>query len=149
MIVGLTGSICSGKETMADYLVNTYNFKKVNILELFRKHIIENDLKDDKKNLTLMNSKSEVKQHFEQSPRNEAQVAVGFKRTFSQYTDQSSGPGEAERKQSDPRKATKPNDDSPAKYFASQSETDSALVMKKLKRVPSMGSMDDGNSVLS
>ena len=36
MIVGLTGSICSGKETMADYLVKHYNFKKIDILELFR-----------------------------------------------------------------------------------------------------------------
>jgi dephospho-CoA kinase len=36
MIVGLTGGICSGKETMAQYLVDEYGFQKVNILELFR-----------------------------------------------------------------------------------------------------------------
>ena len=36
MIVGLTGSICSGKETLAMYLVENYGFQAVNILELFR-----------------------------------------------------------------------------------------------------------------
>jgi dephospho-CoA kinase len=41
MIVGLTGSICSGKETMAKYLVENYNFKAINILELFREKITE------------------------------------------------------------------------------------------------------------
>ena len=39
MIVGLTGSICSGKETMARYLVEKHGFQAVNILDLFREHI--------------------------------------------------------------------------------------------------------------
>ena len=83
MIVGLTGSICSGKETMADYLVNTYNFKKVNILELFRKHIIENDEKVDIDSVALMKSKSEAKQQEEAGPADECKVVVGIKRSFS------------------------------------------------------------------
>ena len=41
MIVGLTGSICSGKESMADYLVTHHNFEKVNILDIFRKKVAE------------------------------------------------------------------------------------------------------------
>ena len=48
MIVGLTGSICSGKETMARYLVEKHGFKAVNILDLFRKHVAEqNNFKKD------------------------------------------------------------------------------------------------------
>ena len=41
MIGGLTGSICSGKETMARYLVENHGFKAVNILDLSRKHMAE------------------------------------------------------------------------------------------------------------
>lgn len=41
MIVGLTGSICSGKETLAKYLVEVYGFEEVNILDLFKKRIDE------------------------------------------------------------------------------------------------------------
>ena len=36
MIVGLTGPICSGKETLANFLVEKYGFEAINILELFR-----------------------------------------------------------------------------------------------------------------
>ena len=43
MIVGLTGPICSGKETLAQYLVKTYQFEAINILELFRDKIYELD----------------------------------------------------------------------------------------------------------
>lgn len=41
MIVGLTGSICSGKETLAQYLVQQYGFEAINILDLFRQEIAE------------------------------------------------------------------------------------------------------------
>ena len=41
MIVGLTGSICSGKETLAKYLVEQYGFEAINILDLFRQQIAE------------------------------------------------------------------------------------------------------------
>ena len=55
MIVGLTGSICSGKEAMADYLVEKYGFKKINILELFKKHIAEKGIpKDEEEDVKLM-----------------------------------------------------------------------------------------------
>jgi len=39
MIVGLTGSICSGKETLARYLVENYNFQAINIMDLFREYV--------------------------------------------------------------------------------------------------------------
>ena len=39
MIVGLTGPICSGKETLAKYLVEQYGFEAINILDLFRQEI--------------------------------------------------------------------------------------------------------------
>ena len=39
MIVGLIGSICSGKETLAKYLVDMYGFEAINILDLFRERI--------------------------------------------------------------------------------------------------------------
>ena len=41
MIVGLTGSICSGKETLAQYLVEAYDFEAINILDLFKQKILE------------------------------------------------------------------------------------------------------------
>lgn len=149
MIVGLTGSICSGKETMADYLVKTYNFKKVNILELFRKHILEKELKTSKKeSAPLTKSKSEVK-HTEAGPA-EIQAAIGIKRSFKDYSEQNGSGDKEERFVSDPgpRKALKA--DSPLKHFATQSESDSQAerVLGRLNRVPSMTSMD-GNGVLS
>ena len=46
MIVGLTGSICSGKETLAMFLVENYGFEAINILELFKKAIADQIEKD-------------------------------------------------------------------------------------------------------
>jgi dephospho-CoA kinase len=36
MIIGITGAICSGKRAFAEYLVQTYGFEFVDLLELFR-----------------------------------------------------------------------------------------------------------------
>lgn len=36
MIVGITGTICSGKAALARYLVETYGFEAVNILDIFK-----------------------------------------------------------------------------------------------------------------
>ena len=36
MIIGITGAICSGKRAFAEYLVKTYGFEFVDLLELFR-----------------------------------------------------------------------------------------------------------------
>jgi dephospho-CoA kinase len=49
MIVGLIGSICSGKETLAKYLVEEYGFEAINILDLFRERIAE-EMKKQTKN---------------------------------------------------------------------------------------------------
>jgi len=36
MIIGITGALCSGKQTLVKYLVQTYNFEAVNLLEIFK-----------------------------------------------------------------------------------------------------------------
>ena len=36
MIVGITGAICAGKASLVRYLVETYAFEAVNILEIFK-----------------------------------------------------------------------------------------------------------------
>jgi len=36
MIIGITGAICAGKRAFAEYLVQTYGFEFVDLLELFR-----------------------------------------------------------------------------------------------------------------
>ena len=53
MIVGLTGSICSGKETLAKYLVEVYGFEAVNILDLFKQRITELQKENKGKKLSL------------------------------------------------------------------------------------------------
>lgn len=39
MIIGIAGTICSGKETFAEYLVKEYSFEAVNIIEIFRQKL--------------------------------------------------------------------------------------------------------------
>lgn len=41
MIIGITGAICSGKKSFADYLVEMYGFDKVDLLELFKMKLKE------------------------------------------------------------------------------------------------------------
>jgi dephospho-CoA kinase len=41
MIVGITGAICAGKRALAKYLVETYGFESVNLLEVFRSKLNE------------------------------------------------------------------------------------------------------------
>ncbi len=36
MIVGITGALCAGKQTLVKFLVQTYNFEAVNLLEIFK-----------------------------------------------------------------------------------------------------------------
>ena len=36
MIVGITGAICAGKTSLVMYLIQTYGFEAVNILDIFR-----------------------------------------------------------------------------------------------------------------
>ena len=78
MIVGLTGSICSGKETLAQYLVEAYDFEAINILDLFKQKILEiqqaghKDLSlnisiDKRSHSQIANDKSPLK-HFEEKP---------------------------------------------------------------------------------
>ena len=39
MIIGITGSLCSGKTELAKYLVQTYDFEAVNLLDVFKKRL--------------------------------------------------------------------------------------------------------------
>jgi dephospho-CoA kinase len=39
MIVGITGPVCSGKEALVMYLVQTYGFEAVNLQNLFKKKL--------------------------------------------------------------------------------------------------------------
>jgi len=39
MIIGITGAICAGKRAFAEYLVKTYSFEFVDLLELFRREL--------------------------------------------------------------------------------------------------------------
>ena len=41
MIVGLTGAICAGKTALAMYLVTTYGFEAINLIEIFRFKLIQ------------------------------------------------------------------------------------------------------------
>lgn len=41
MIVGITGAICAGKTALVMYLVQTYGFEAVNLLEIFRSKLIQ------------------------------------------------------------------------------------------------------------
>ena len=36
MIIGLTGAICAGKTELAKYLMQTYGFEAINLLEMFK-----------------------------------------------------------------------------------------------------------------
>ena len=46
MIVGLIGATCSGKATLAQFLVEKYGFEAVDILELFRQKLAEIEVKN-------------------------------------------------------------------------------------------------------
>jgi len=39
--VGIVGTICSGKQELAKYLVKTYDFEAVNILDIFKQRLRE------------------------------------------------------------------------------------------------------------
>jgi len=68
MIVGLTGSICSGKETLAKYLVEVCGFEQINILDLFKQKIMEIQ-KAGHKDITLnIELRSRSNSYLEKSP---------------------------------------------------------------------------------
>lgn len=41
MIIGILGTICAGKKTLIEYLVETYGFEAVNLQTIFKK-MLEN-----------------------------------------------------------------------------------------------------------
>ena len=51
MIIGLTGAICAGKSEFAKYLLQTYGFEAVNLIELFKLHLQEMQAKEKEKEL--------------------------------------------------------------------------------------------------
>ena len=64
MIVGLVGPICSGKGSLAQYLVDKYGFEAINILDIFRQRITEIENQRKKNSETKSNEKSE--EHIEE-----------------------------------------------------------------------------------
>lgn len=52
MIVGIIGAICAGKETLVQYMVQTYGFEAVNLLVIF-KNRLKIKLKELKKQKAL------------------------------------------------------------------------------------------------
>lgn len=46
MIIGLTGSVCSGKRSLARYLRKVYGFKVINLLKLFQKQVSQSTSKN-------------------------------------------------------------------------------------------------------
>jgi dephospho-CoA kinase len=45
MIIGITGSLCSGKSELANYLCQTYDFEAVNLLDVFKKRLSLKEVK--------------------------------------------------------------------------------------------------------
>ncbi|WP_413854178.1 AAA family ATPase [Candidatus Ruminimicrobium bovinum] len=51
MIIGLTGSYCSGKDTVADYIVNKYNFKHFSLSDEIRLLMKQANIEPTRENL--------------------------------------------------------------------------------------------------
>ena len=68
MIVGLTGQICSGKETLAEYLVQAYGFQAINILELFRQRIAQSYQDSNRQDAQEEHAEPELKMRKQPSP---------------------------------------------------------------------------------
>ncbi len=41
MIIGITGAICAGKRAFAEFLAKKYDWELVDILELFKEHLMK------------------------------------------------------------------------------------------------------------
>ena len=39
MIIGITGAICAGKAELVRFLIKTYSFEAVNILDIFKQKL--------------------------------------------------------------------------------------------------------------
>ena len=62
MIIGLCGKIGSGKDTIADYLVSKYNFKKVVMSDIIKEEMEKNKLEINRE--TMQNFSNEMKQRY-------------------------------------------------------------------------------------
>lgn len=54
MIIGITGTIRSGKDTFADYLVSKYGFVKLNMSDVLRDELKRNGKEASKENMSLL-----------------------------------------------------------------------------------------------
>ena len=57
MIIGITGSICSGKKAFAEYLKNKHDFKIINLVELFKAFLKHKGLLNSKESSPLRSSR--------------------------------------------------------------------------------------------
>ena len=58
MIVGITGAICSGKSAFALYLAQTHGFEAINVMEMFKLHLIKQRKEARKKRDARMNKRA-------------------------------------------------------------------------------------------
>ncbi|MDR2191713.1 MAG: AAA family ATPase [Endomicrobium sp.] len=56
MIIGLTGSYCSGKDTVADYIVNSQGFGHFSLSDIIRDAMKENGIEPTRENLIVFGS---------------------------------------------------------------------------------------------
>ncbi|MDR3256448.1 MAG: AAA family ATPase [Endomicrobium sp.] len=57
MIIGLTGSYCSGKDTVADYIVKKHNYKHYSLSDVIREIMKEKDIEPTRENLIAFGTK--------------------------------------------------------------------------------------------
>ena len=62
MIIGICGKIGSGKDTVADYLVSKYGFKKVVMSDIIKEEMKKNNLNIDRE--TMQNFSKEMKEKY-------------------------------------------------------------------------------------
>ena len=61
MIIGLTGSYCSGKDTVADYLVNKKGFSHISLSDIIRQELQKAGIEPTRENLINNGKESDRK----------------------------------------------------------------------------------------
>jgi dephospho-CoA kinase len=60
MILGLTGSYCSGKDTVADYIVKKRNFKHFSLSDIIREAMTKDGVEITRENLIIFGTKLRI-----------------------------------------------------------------------------------------
>jgi len=83
MIVGITGAICAGKTPLAMYLVQTYGFEAVNLLDIFRSRVKQQLAKKEKTEEAI-----EASQQTEEQIENSDFCQAYYKRKYQELRKQ-------------------------------------------------------------